>query len=496
MTDAAHASRDALPMWMTPQRVTSAEKNEAALSWHDESDPRFQVSIPKLRELLESGYVATPRYYFKVVGDALGDTGFNAWCRKLGRDLHELVAQHVDDTIAAELEPLSRDIGNVMSWTQGFESIFPYLDAIERRTDIDVTTLTVVGRPGRPLLDAARGLALEAEPSGTHSALRREGNVDRVHRLLQQEKNVVVEGVAGSGKSHLLGGLTSLYSHVEVVVFHPSTSYEEFVSGLRPTQKGAFEGVAGTFVQACERAAQDPETQHLLFIDEINRANTSKVFGDLLLPIEKSKRADVHRLDGRALFVNAPDDTTSVTLQTPIGRDGCNRLVVPDNLHVLGTMNSTDRSVGTIDLALRRRFTWFSMEPLTAEALLQDTDFQSKKDGESAAAQEDWDQVVEWFGETNETLLTQIGPDARLGHAYVFGASSPLAAARSLVTQLAEIAFTFNLAPETLDEMPAVELRGEALSLNATYRGQGLGRRPSVVIQRLSPTEVIPGSSA
>ncbi|KDP89658.1 hypothetical protein W824_15905 [Clavibacter cf. michiganensis LMG 26808] len=170
--------------------------------------------------------------------------------------------------------------------------------------------------------------------------------------------------------------------------------------------------------------------------------------------------------------------------------------MVPDNLHVLGTMNSTDRSVGTIDLALRRRFTWFSMEPLTAEALLQDTDFQSKKDGESAAAQEDWDQVVEWFGETNETLLTQIGPDARLGHAYVFGASSPLAAARSLVTQLAEIAFTFNLAPETLDEMPAVELRGEALSLNATYRGQGLGRRPSVVIQRLSPTEVIPGSSA
>lgn len=474
------------PAWLTPLRPTTAERLQIARSWNGDSDSRFEVSIPELRALISDGYQATPTFYFRIISSQGVETGFSAWCRKLGLDLHMRIAEQLDDDAAAELETYARDVGNVNNWAAGFTSLFKYLDEVKQRTGIDVDALRVIGRPGKPLLAAALGTSSEADVRDESAEHTIEDSARRVHELLQEEKNVIVEGVAGSGKSHLLHALRPLYAHVEVVVFHPSTSYEEFVSGLRPTADNRFEGVAGVFVRACDRAAAQPDLEHLIFIDEINRANTPRVFGDLLLPLEKGKRARSASLGGRALHLTAPSGALGVTLQTPVGVDQRAVLVVPDNLHVLGTMNSTDRSVGTIDLALRRRFSWLSMEPMTTATLLSTPVLAAKIGGASDATRGDWLQVVEWYGQTNEALLNEIGPDARLGHAYVLGASSPRAAAQGLMAQLAEIAFTFNLAAERLEEIPAVELPGAQISLNAIYRGQGLGRRPSVLTQRLS----------
>lgn len=298
--------------------------------------------------------------------------------------------------------------------------------------------------------------------------------------------NLIIEGVAGSGKSYILRDLceSGVYgkngSRIEVVVFHPSTSYEEFVSGVRPNfnkraDESDFVTQEGTFVQMCNRAAQDPDNAYLLFIDEINRANTSRVFGDLMLVLEKSKRQDYAglSLEGRdgALFEASVQEMPGdyVRLQTPIFKNGkeYNKLAVPTNLHVLGTMNTTDRSVGTIDLALRRRFHWVTQHPLTAEELQE-----AMKDADEDCPAD----IASWYENANLILLNQVGPDARLGHAYFFGKDGDEEAiAEALLNQLKEVAFTFNISQTILDEIGPVH--GQKIFI----RGAGLGARPDIV---------------
>lgn len=308
----------------------------------------------------------------------------------------------------------------------------------------------------------------------------------RIANQLIQYSNIIIEGVAGSGKSHILqklrksGDYGKNGSQIEVVVFHPSTSYEEFVSGIRPNfskQEGESDFVTqeGIFVQMCNRAVQDPDSTYLLFIDEINRANTSRVFGDLMLVLEKSKRQEFKDLpqEGRsgALFEaahqNMPGDY--VRLQTPIFKNGkeYNKLAVPANLHVLGTMNTTDRSVGTIDLALRRRFHWVTQHPFTAEELQA----AMEENGEDYP-----EEIASWYENTNTILLNKVGPDARLGHAYFFGKDGDEEAiAEALLNQLKEVAFTFNISQTILDDIGPVH--GQKI----ITRGSGLGARPDIV---------------
>lgn len=306
---------------------------------------------------------------------------------------------------------------------------------------------------------------------------------------LRTHKNVILEGVAGSGKTHLLGALKEQYQgRTAVLVFHPSTSYEDFVVGLRPQGEG-FAVVPGPFLLMCERASRDPEQDYLLFIDEVNRANTARVLGDLLMVIESSKRSlhdtevventgasqpywEWEAKDFQTVLTDAEldgrDDLVSVQLQTPL--DGRRKhLIVPPNLHILGTMNTTDRSVGTIDLALRRRFRWITAGVLAGEAL---------KSALGEDRTNDLAQVIEWHERTNERLRKEIGPDSQLGHSYFFAdGASALEVAEALVNQLAEIAHTFNFSDTLVDSI----FRGEAPELPGNLQlhqhGKGLGKR-------------------
>lgn len=334
-------------------------------------------------------------------------------------------------------------------------------------------------------LEGSEGSASESSRSKEATGVTRPS----LEEELCKYKNVILEGVAGCGKTYAIKALreSGKYSRTEVVVFHPSTSYEEFVSGLRPNpdKPDQFVGLRGVFVEMCDSAAAKPEEKFLLCIDEINRANTARVLGDLLMPLEASKRVAFDKIgqgqEKTALFEAPPKDTdgaevVAVRLQTPIR--GKAYLVVPANLHVLGTMNSTDRSVGTLDLALRRRFHWHRMEPLRTKQELDAALRATKRDPA------EFEELILWYLDINEKLEEEVGPDAMLGHSYFFlskpqdisGEPQDISGdiEDQLLRQLEEIIFTFNVREDVLKLFKNSPIGNKKI----VWVGKGLGERP------------------
>ncbi|TYL50425.1 McrB family protein [Agromyces mariniharenae] len=262
--------------------------------------------------------------------------------------------------------------------------------------------------------------------------------VDEALGALQIFKNVVLFGPPGTGKTYArdriaAAWLTHSGRHVVTagtmkdkdgndrsfpfsVTLHPSTTYEEFVEGLRyDDTKGIQRFVLqpGFVRLVVEAARSDPDRDYLILIDELNRANVPKVFGDLLLTVEASKRAQWNGTE----WV----DGTPVTLPY----SGLS-FEMPSNVYLLGTMNSSDRSIAPLDAALRRRFAFVSVEPLSGDQLLGA--LASEYDVDEATAEMIWKPSVGALDTINDVLTKCLGPDSRLGHSYLFVDPSSLEA--------------------------------------------------------------------
>ena len=169
--------------------------------------------------------------------------------------------------------------------------------------------------------------------------------------LLKRKKNIILQGPPGVGKTFIARKLAYEImqevrdANIEMVQFHQSYSYEDFIQGLRPTQKGGFDLKDGIFYTFCQRALAHPEKPFFFIIDEINRGNLSKIFGELMMLIESDKRHEKYAL--KLTYAEEEND----------------RFYVPVNLYIIGTMNTADRSLAIVDYALRRRFAFITLQP-------------------------------------------------------------------------------------------------------------------------------------
>ncbi len=175
-----------------------------------------------------------------------------------------------------------------------------------------------------------------------------ETEYDKLRSLVLKKKNIILQGAPGVGKTFLAKRLA--YSiigeknenRICMVQFHQNYSYEDFIIGYRPSADGSFELNHGVFYNFCERCKENPDEHYFFIIDEINRGNLSKIFGELLMLIETDKRGEEHKIN--LVY-------------------GGESFYIPDNLHIIGMMNTADRSLAMIDYALRRRFSFYTMKP-------------------------------------------------------------------------------------------------------------------------------------
>lgn len=244
-------------------------------------------------------------------------------------------------------------------------------------------------------------------------------------------KNVILEGPPGTGKSFSVAEIAEEWPRDKLgvdaggnvadgrgawaITFHPSTGYEEFVEGIRYNPEGdpkGFELLPGVFREWVDTARKSPEKDFLVLIDEVNRANISKVLGDLLFGLESSKR-----LRHSEACTGADPEHAGCWLGGATTRLPYSGIVlgVPDNLYVLGTMNSSDRSIAPLDAALRRRFAFVRVEPLAREALRDSLGSSLPEVGKEVISRS-----VDALDHLNSALRASLGPDSTLGHSYLF----------------------------------------------------------------------------
>ena len=217
---------------------------------------------------------------------------------------------------------------------------------------------------------------------------------EKLKDVLRIKKNIVLEGAPGVGKTFVARRLAFSIMGVKdiervmMIQFHQSYSYEDFIMGFRPSAEG-FELRRGAFYNFCKKAEIDGDKDYFFIIDEINRGNLSKIFGELFMLIENDKR-------GVSLQLLYTDEKFSV----------------PKNVHIIGMMNTADRSLAMLDYALRRRFAFFEIKP----------GFESEgfKEYQASIQNEKFDKLIACIENLNIVITNDesLGEGFCIGHSY------------------------------------------------------------------------------
>ncbi len=233
-----------------------------------------------------------------------------------------------------------------------------------------------------------------------------QGDIQDILVRVESKRNLVLQGPPGTGKTWLAKRLAYALigskdprvtrDRLRVMQFHPSLSYEDFVRGWRPSGEGKLSLVDGVFLEIVEAAKAEPDRPFVLVIEEINRGNPAQIFGEILTLLEDSKRS------------------REEAMELAYRREPGERVYVPRNLYVIGTMNIADRSLALVDLALRRRFAFVTLEPQLNGAWRQWCADRGL-DAEVVAL------IEQRMAALNEEIAKDrsLGPQYRIGHSYV-----------------------------------------------------------------------------
>lgn len=222
-----------------------------------------------------------------------------------------------------------------------------------------------------------------------------ETDYERLKNQLLLKKNIILQGAPGVGKTFSAKRLAYSImgkkddSRICFIQFHQNYSYEDFVEGYKPEESG-FKLRKGIFYNFCTQAKNDPEKDYFFIVDEINRGNLSKIFGELLMLIEKDYRGEIMTLAYSS-----------------------ESFYVPNNLHIIGMMNTADRSLAMIDYALRRRFSFFTLKP----------GFESDgfREQQESLNNEKYNKLVNLIIELNKEIVKDdsLGVGFEIGHSYL-----------------------------------------------------------------------------
>ncbi|MCL5406872.1 MAG: AAA family ATPase, partial [Deltaproteobacteria bacterium] len=229
---------------------------------------------------------------------------------------------------------------------------------------------------------------------------------DKLTKILERlrtKKNLILQGPPGTGKTWLAKRLAFALigqrddSKVRAVQFHPNLSYEDFIRGWRPVGDGKLTLVDGPFMEMMKAAEKDPTSRHVVVIEEINRGNPAQIFGEMLTLLEEDKR------------------TPSEALELSYKRSDGERVFIPDNLYVIGTMNIADRSLALVDFAFRRRFAFIDLEPTFGKP------WHDWAQSRSGIESEILVKIEKRINALNSDIAADksLGPQFRVGHSYV-----------------------------------------------------------------------------